>query len=134
MALPSHIACREQAKFKECNGEVAVNTTICQEPGDALDVSIQGFGATPAIINQSTGAIAAEISIVIPTNTTRFLLRSRISARVRVAFATGETTTKFLEIKPGTSWVEEGLLLTGPVTIFVASNKLNTPIELLYWI
>ena len=43
MALPKSYKDREQAKFVECNNEVAVRTKICQEPGEAIAVVTRGL-------------------------------------------------------------------------------------------
>lgn len=42
MALPNNIRDREHDKFKECGGNTAVRTWICQDTGETIDVSVDG--------------------------------------------------------------------------------------------
>ena len=87
---------------------------------------------TPTVYNFTAILADTEYSQALPSNTRRFLIRSRINCFLRVAFNSGETSTNYIEMGPGTSYKESGLDLTSS-TIYFRSNVSNSIVEIVAW-
>ena len=122
MAFPKSYKDREQAKFVECNNEVAVRTKICQEqPIEVTD----GGGTTPLITNLSISSTNTEFSHTLQNNLKKFVLRSRDKAELKVAFTATESGTNFIPVVAGAVLTLEGLNFSGKV-LYIQSPKINT--------
>lgn len=100
--------------------------------GASQDVNIPGV-SSPSIINLSMPISGNEYSQLLPLNVKKFLLRSRLSGRLQVAYVSGESLTNFLTVSPGAVYSEEGLEATSPLTLYVNSSKPLDTLELIYW-
>jgi hypothetical protein len=84
---------------------------------------------TPTIVNIST-VQAVEGSYVIPDQTKRILLRTRLNSILKVAFVSGQSNTTYVTIPGGANLHEYGIF-TG-ITIYFQTSK-NDTIEVLLW-
>lgn len=90
---------------------------------------------TPAIDNIAL-VDTSEHAIALPVGTKTFTFRSRTPAILKVAYASGETTSKYLTFSIGESYnsLGQGLVLdtTTALTIYVAASQ-PTVLELERW-
>lgn len=100
--------------------------------GATQEVEIAGV-SSPTIINLSLPTAGTEYSQLIPLSVKKFMLRSRLSGRLQVAYISGQTNTTFLTISPGCTYTEEGLAATSPLTLYVNSSKPSDVLELILW-
>jgi hypothetical protein len=87
---------------------------------------------TPTIFNLSVPLANTEYSQVLPNNTKKLLIKSRVNnAKLQFAFESGESATNFITVPFGAFYESDGLLLVGK-TLFIRST-LATTIEVLAW-
>jgi len=126
---------REQAKFKDdANGDVCVN--VCNDPASPLTVVgtlTVALAATPTITNLSAPVANTEVSHALQANVKKFLIRSRLRATIQFAFVSTESGTKFITMKPNTSYYEQDLKLSG-VTLYLQTTVAGNTIEILEWV
>lgn len=90
--------------------------------------------ATPSIQNISAPVSpGTEFSFSIPSGAKKFTIRSRLLGELRVAYASGETATKYITVMRGQAHYEDNLLLASSVTVFMTSTKASDTIEVLSW-
>jgi len=131
MSLSKSIDDREYTKFKECNGETAVNTTICQESGETLNVT-SNPAAIPKIYNLSAPVADTEVSQVLSANVKQLLIKVRGNAKMQIAFVSTESGTKFMTVPNGSVLSLEDLKLSS-TTLYLQTNKASQIIEILEW-
>jgi hypothetical protein len=95
-------------------------------------LSVEGV-ATPTIINLEMTLADTEYNVIIPEEAKRFYLRTRQGCLLRVAYASGETASNYVTIQYGAGYSEEGLSLTGALTLYLRGNKAAVVIEIVYW-
>ena len=102
------------------------------------DISVDfspAVGGTPTIINVTLSLAGTEGSFVLPQDTTRFMIRSRQTAKLQFSYVAGQTNTNFLTIPKGANYSEEGLQVTSDTTVYIQSpSKPNIDVEITYWI
>lgn len=87
---------------------------------------------TPTIYNLDVPNPNTEYSQVLPNNTKKLLIKSRIhNATLQFSFENGESATNFITVPFGTFYESDGLLLVEK-TLYVQSTKATT-IEILAW-
>ncbi len=87
----------------------------------------------PTIYNLSMPLANTEYSLTFSNNTKKFLLRMRTPAVCKVAFASGETVTKYITVNPMNSYSEDGLDLVS-ITIYLSSSVSGQVAEILEWV
>jgi hypothetical protein len=89
---------------------------------------------TPNIYNLSMAVSGTEYSQVLSPSTKKIQIKTRDrSARLRIAFVSGDTNVTWITIEPGSVYFEENLDLSG-VTIYLQANKNTQIAEILEWI
>jgi hypothetical protein len=74
-----------------------------------------------------------EYSQALSTATKKILIKTRDrTARIRLAFVSGDTSITWITVEPGSVYFEENLDLTG-VTIYLQTNKASQIAEILEW-
>jgi len=87
---------------------------------------------TPEIFNLSAPTANTEVSQALPTGTKQLLIRVRARARAQFSFVSGESSTKYITIRPGTVYKAEGLKLTGQ-TLYIQTDAASQTIEIETW-
>ena len=91
MALPKSLCDREQAKFKECDGQTSVRSFVCNTAADPIPVTPGGVPGGPGSgtnffqdIDDTTVASTNKTlySAAVPASTTRRLFRLEVSCRI----------------------------------------------------
>ena len=98
-----------------------------------LDVNILGV-QTPTITNVSAATAGIEYSHTLPAGTKRFILKSRQSGILRIAYSSGATSTNYITVSGGAIYSEEDLTLDVSKDIFFRSTKNSDVIEVLSWL
>jgi hypothetical protein len=96
-----------------------------------ISVVIDG-AEIPTILN-IVAATATEYAIPFPKPTKKFTIRMRNYSSFSVSYTLGGTVTNFVSVGMGSSYNEEGLQLSNPLSVYVKPNKTNEIIEVLYW-
>lgn len=101
----------------------------------SINANIAAFSAVSPVISNTTspGTSFTEFSVVIPISTKRFSLQSRGNSRLQLSYIMGASGTTFLTIYPGTTYTEEGLNLTGALTIYLQASKASEIVEAVSW-
>lgn len=110
-------------------------TTTTVGSNVALDVNdLSQKVTTPGIINLNMGLANTELSQALPSNTKRFLIRSRVRATIRLAYAANNTNTgPWITIPKNTNYTEENLDLSSGLTLYIQSDAPSHMVEIAYW-
>lgn len=99
----------------------------------SINVNLTQPVLDPYIENISAILANTEYSFAFPFNTKKFLIKVRDGyAKMRIAFAPGDTSTDYIGISMGSFFNEE--VNVSNKTIYFQTNKTNQIIELLYWV
>lgn len=105
-----------------------------QASGAQGNISIDNLKVTtPDIINYIAVNADTEYNISLPSNTTRFLVRARGTAKLRLAFNSGETATKYITLWPGYEYIDADIDLVS-LTLYIQSSKAGETIEIVSWV
>jgi len=97
----------------------------------SLSASIAG-STTPKVYNVSASIASTEYSQALSANTKQFIIQVRGgSAKMRVGFAVGESTTNYITVEYGVSMCQQGLDFGG--TLYFQTNKASQIVEILEW-
>lgn len=95
---------------------------------------------TSLSITSSTmsAAVGTETSIVIPSGTKAFSLRVRsdsgIAAKLKIATTSGNTLTDdYFSLMPGTTWQEDFTTGNSALTLYIASSKASSVVQIMLW-
>ena len=109
-------------------------TTIGSKTGLDINVLNDSNGITPDVDNVSMPSAGTEYSYNLVANTKKITIRSRLSAKLQIAWSLGDTGTTFLTVKPGNSYTFDGLRTNTGLTLFFQGSKNADVLEILYWI
>lgn len=112
------------------DGELALRTTIVQEAGETINVSINP-SATPKIYNLSAPTANTEVSQALSADTKQLLIRVRGNATLQIAFNVGESGTNYMTIPAGASLSLTDLKTSA--TLYLQTDKSSQVIEILEW-
>ena len=87
---------------------------------------------TLTIFNVDAPVAGTEYNQALPANTTRFIIRPRLSATMQVAYVATESGTKYLTIKPNAVLEVEGVKLAS-TTIYFQTDVSSQTIEIKTW-
>ncbi len=88
--------------------------------------------SSPNVINKTSGLVDTEFTQLLTDGTKKLLVKVRGLATLRIAFSVGETATKYVTIRPGTVYAEEGLDLSA-FTLYMRLDKATQVVEILEW-
>ena len=94
----------------------------------------EGGGAiasTPTIQNINIANADTEVEFTLPVNYKSFIMRPRRNARLRLAYALGETNVEWITIPLGGYWVEDKKLAVEK--LYIQSNVPNTILEFVFY-
>ena len=79
-----------------------------------------------------------ETTVVIPSGTRAFSIRAKsdsgIAAKLSVATTSGNTATDdHFDVMPGNTWKEDLLDGSSAITLYIASTKANTKVQIMLW-
>ena len=106
----------------------AAPSNVAVSAKSTLSITSSTLSATPG----------TETAIVIPAGTKAFSIRAKsnsgIAAKLLIATASGSTATEDrFDLMPGNTWKEDLLTGDSSITIYVASTKASTVVQLMYW-
>ncbi len=96
-------------------------------------VGIQGAQA-PYVLNIAAPTANTEVTVTIPANAKKYILKPRYTARLQVAYVSGESGTNFFTVDPHCFYSES--TLTVPPTgldLYIQSSVASQVLELIYW-
>lgn len=118
-------------------GANQVLTKIYETANNAIrvnDISGGGYSSVatnPTIINISVPSSNTELSYSLPTDTKRFIMRSRIGSKIQLSYISGESNVEFITINAGCVYEETGIITNS--TLYFQTNKSSDTIEILSW-
>ena len=89
--------------------------------------------STPTISNVTLGSANTESSIALPSGTKKFRLRARGSAKLQLAYNSGNSDSTYFTIMPGNVYTENHINSTASLTIYIQSNTASATVELVAW-
>lgn len=106
-------------------------TPVQQQTYKPKDLSVSlGLATNITVTNLTLTSSNTEYSHAFQTGVRYFVLRARNNAKLQIAFASGESSTKFVTIPNGCTFDLPDLSLTGKM-IYIQSNIAGTVVELL---
>lgn len=140
MALRNNLHDREYDAFKQDANYQTRKTVDALITNDASNpVPIVGditadieSATTPKIYRVSCNVASTEYSQSLTDHTKQLLIRCDGKAKVRIAWASGETATKYFTIERGVTITESGLDLVGK-TIYFSCDLNSQIVEIREW-
>lgn len=102
----------------------------------AAPVTIPGLTVTtPTIANVAIPTANVEVSYTLPANTRRFLilLRTPSTAKMKLAYASGDSGTLYVTVNPGCHY-GEGEILAPSVTLYFQATLSGQVAEIVSWV
>lgn len=89
---------------------------------------------TPTIANVPMALASTEYSYVLPANTRRFLilLRTPSTAKMKLAYASGDSGTLYVTVNPGCHY-GEGEILSPALTLYFQATLSGQVAEIVSW-
>lgn len=107
--------------------------TVSTSSGGGTDVNDSAIVVQNPTIQNTTATLAGtEYSIVLPANTKRFILRARDSAKLQIAYVSGQTATEYYTVYPGFCLAEDSINKAS-LTVYFQSSKAGEEIEVKSW-
>lgn len=106
------------------SGGVPTEDTVT---GDTNTVS------SPNTANVSAPTANTEYSYVFPAGTKKFLIQSRLGAKLQISYTLGATGTIFLTLSPWNWYATDNLLATSSYTIYFRSSISGDTLEVQSW-
>ena len=94
---------------------------------------ILGNKGTPDILNISATSAGTEYNFSLPSDVKAYRFRNRDGGKIKYAFVTGETNTKYYSVMPGNWESDDFVDRDTDLTIYFETTKPNQTIEVLYW-
>lgn len=88
-------------------------------------------GSTPVIYNVSVPLANTEVSQVLSSGTKSFTIRVRGTAKLQLAFTSGQSGVTYLTVRPGVSYTQEGLDYNG--ALYFQTDKPSQIVEIVEW-
>jgi len=132
MALDPNINTLEKQKFRDAGIDLS-KVAVEVENDSSSPVPVDVVAAeNPSVIN-TTSPIATdtEFSISLPSNTKKFIIKTRTNAELKINFSSGFTS--WFTIPERNSFYEENLKLSSS-TIYLKCNKSAVVVEILAWV
>lgn len=86
---------------------------------------------TPLVYNVPVVLANTEISQALSSGTKQFIIKVRGSARLQLAFSSGESSTNYITVPPGAAYTAEGLNFDG--MLYFQTNQSSQVVEILEW-
>jgi len=106
-----------------------VNDSIAHAKLDTIASGLGVSNTTPVIYNITIVLADTEQFQTLPVNTKKFIIKSRNKGIIRLGYNVGDTSTSYLEIKPGSSYEDDNYYTNQ--TIYFRSTKVGDTIEIL---
>jgi hypothetical protein len=90
--------------------------------------------ANPQIQNLTLTTAGAEQAVALPLGTKRFKFQAENDALLQYTYVANQSGTAYITVWPGNSEEETDIDEEAVLTIYVQSNKNNTPFQLLVWL
>jgi len=88
-------------------------------------------GGNPKVYNLVLTLADTEYAFTLAEDTLSFLLQSRGTSDLKVAFDPGESGTNYFTLKGSAVYYEEHI--HSPITVYLQSSVAGTVVEFLYW-
>lgn len=88
---------------------------------------------TPSITNFTATLADTEYEIALPSNTVRFRIAVRGTAKLKLAFTATESGTNYITVWPGAYYLE-GDISRANTSLFVQSSKAGEIVEVVSWV
>lgn len=98
----------------------------------AARISITPSDTNTSIYNVTITNANTEQSQALPSNTKQFLIRSRSNSNLRLAYASGETTSQWLSIPGGSCYKDENYYTSQ--TLYFQSDQAGDIVEIVVFI
>ena len=86
---------------------------------------------SPKIYNVAVALANTEVSQALTASTKFFLIRARGRSKIKLAFVSGESGTKYITVSPGCVYTQDGVSFTG--TLYFQTSLASETIEVLEW-
>lgn len=108
----------------------AVDDQTAHQKLDAIIGALGGsVDTTPQIFNIVVASANTEVSQVLPTNTKKFIIRTRNRSELKLAYVSGESSTNYVTIKKGAVFEDANLYLNQ--TIYFQVDNAGETVEIL---
>jgi len=88
---------------------------------------------TPVIQNVTLALANTEYSIVVPTASVSYSIRTRGCSKLQLSFTATQSGTNYITVWPGETYNEEGLTSAASITLYVQSKTAGEVLEVWTW-
>jgi hypothetical protein len=95
---------------------------------------INFVGFTPTVINKALTNGNEEYNVELPISFSRFTLQARTAADVKLCYTVGESGSKYITVKSGSSYSEDSVgSVDTPHKLYMQSASAGTVVEIIIW-
>lgn len=99
-----------------------------------IDVDVSALTVlNPQIQNILLTTAGDELAVVLPIGTKRFKFQAVNDSLLKYSYLLGQSNSVYITVWPGNSEEETNINALAALTLYVNSNKDNTPVQLLAW-
>jgi hypothetical protein len=102
-------------------------------PAPQSSVAIVG-PSVPTVENVTASLASTEYQYLLPAGTKRFKIQTRGVTTLQLAFASGESATKYLTVPAGACYEEDNVSLASGLLLFFQCSRDSSVIEILTWL
>jgi hypothetical protein len=136
-SFPGTHADREYQNFKSGPNGESLRQVTDEQAQSILSSILSALGGavttSPNIFNLSLPLANTEYSQSITNGAVKVTLRTRLISNLKLGFAVGESSTKFITI-PGGSSYEIDMIKTNNLTLYVQSDRAGNVLEVVEWV
>jgi deoxycytidylate deaminase len=96
--------------------------------GGSQSVSLTGL-SSPTVANEELVDAGTEYEVTLSPNTRHFTIHARNGARLQLAFQSGESSTNYITIWPGSTYSSPITESGAFASVYVQASKATTTIE-----
>jgi hypothetical protein len=118
--------------------EIIVNDgSFDLSPSDGVDL-LKGILPTDQVANPTITSLAltlanTEYNMTLPAGTRQFSIKSRTDSLIKIAYLTGQMSTNYVIMYPGSTYFRERIRRSTPLTMYFTSSKASDVLEVEYW-
>ena len=118
--------------------EIIVNDgSFDLSPSDGVDL-LKGILPTDQVANPTITSLAltlanTEYNMTLPAGTRQFSIKSRTDSLIKIAYLTGQMSTNYVIMYPGSTYFRERIRRSTSLTLYFTSSKASDVLEVEYW-
>jgi hypothetical protein len=92
-----------------------------------------GNPSTPVVYNLLMPLASTEYSYALPAGTTRYLMKTRSGAKLRLSFIANDTSSNYFTVPSHNWYADSDVNSTASITVYVRCESPNEILEIISW-